>query len=142
MNNSATPLERPKELEGRPFLTDEEVRELKRRAARLFNDGKSDFAPGDSTFLAALRNDDQYKNPNATGDSLQMIAMEFEHRTSLILDPSDGKIPALTPDAARRRTELEAATRRLPAGSEDLSDVLRCISFGVPRLGGGFGAGP
>src|ERR1700731_1301057 len=37
LSNSATPLERPKALEGRPFLTDEELTELKRRAARLFD---------------------------------------------------------------------------------------------------------
>jgi len=142
LNNSATPLERPKELEGRPFLTDQEIADLKRRAARLFNDANSDFAPGDNTFLAALRNIDQYKNPNATGDSREMIEMEFERRTSLIVDPPDGAIPALTPQAAQRRSALEAATQRLPAGPEDLSDVLRCISFGVPRLGGALGAGP
>ena len=33
LNNSATPLERPKALEGRQFLTDEEVIELNRDAA-------------------------------------------------------------------------------------------------------------
>src|ERR1700682_268362 len=37
LNNSATPLERPKALEGRPFLTDDEGTELKQRATRLFN---------------------------------------------------------------------------------------------------------
>src|SRR6266536_3191366 len=44
LNNSATPLERPKGLEGKPFLTDEEVAELKKRAARLFDvNGNADF---------------------------------------------------------------------------------------------------
>jgi hypothetical protein len=38
-SNSATPLERPKALEGKAFLTDDEVTELKRRAARLFGAG-------------------------------------------------------------------------------------------------------
>ena len=37
LNNSATPLERPKALEGRPSLTDAEVANLKRNADRLFN---------------------------------------------------------------------------------------------------------
>ena len=37
LNQSATPLERPKEFAGRPFLTDEEVAEFKKRAARLFD---------------------------------------------------------------------------------------------------------
>lgn len=142
LNNSSTPLERPKELEGRPLLTDEEVGNLKRRAARLFDDGKGDFAPGDNTFLAALRNVDEYRNPNATGTSHEMIEMAFENRTSLIVDPLDGKIPRLTPVAAQKRTVLEVAIRQLPAGPEDLSDVLRCISFGAPRLGGALGAGP
>ena len=142
VNNSATPLERPKELEGRLSLTDEEVAELKKRAARLFHAGNSDFAPGDNTFLAALANPDRYHNPNATGDSREMIEMQFENRTSLIVDPPDGRIPPLTPGARQRRDALMTAMRRLPAGPEDLSDALRCITFGVPRLGGAFGAGP
>src|SRR5580692_9806814 len=43
LNNSATPLERPKALEGRQSLTDDEVTELKQRAARLFNGDDADF---------------------------------------------------------------------------------------------------
>ena len=40
LNSSATPLERPKALEGRPLLTDAEVAELKARAARIFKGDK------------------------------------------------------------------------------------------------------
>src|SRR5882762_4566710 len=43
LNNSATPLERPKALEGRPSLTDDEVAELRRRADRLFTNTNADF---------------------------------------------------------------------------------------------------
>jgi hypothetical protein len=142
VNKIATPLERPKELEGVSRLTDAQVDDLRRRARRLFGDGKADFAPGDQTFLAALRDVSAYKNPNATGDANEMIELVFENRTSLIVDPPDGKIPALTPAAAQRRAALEEGARRIPAGPEDLSDILRCISFGVPRLGGALGAGP
>src|ERR1700719_3438616 len=46
VNKSATPLERPKQLEGREFLTDAEVAELKAGADRLFNDRHNDFAQG------------------------------------------------------------------------------------------------
>src|SRR5229473_6018822 len=46
LSNSATPLERPKALEGRQALTDDEVAELKKRASRLFNGGDSDFPGG------------------------------------------------------------------------------------------------
>jgi len=56
LNSSATPLERPKALEGRQSLTDPEVAELKQRAARLLADDTNDFPGGDSLFLAALGN--------------------------------------------------------------------------------------
>ena len=51
-NTTVTPFERPQELAGRAFLTDEELSALKERAVRLF-DGQGDTAPGDELFLAA-----------------------------------------------------------------------------------------
>src|SRR5262245_61625677 len=67
LNNSATPLERPKLLEGRQSLTDEEIAELRKRADRLFQDPTADFAAGDAVFLAALANIDHFKSTTATG---------------------------------------------------------------------------
>src|SRR4030095_8671874 len=59
LNQSATPLERPKEFAGRPLLTDEEVAEFKRRAARIFDlKTDSDFPGGDNFFQALLANPD------------------------------------------------------------------------------------
>src|SRR6185295_5209523 len=53
LNNDATPLERPKALEGKRLLTDEEVAVLRKNAARLFGgDVNSDAAGGDNYFLA------------------------------------------------------------------------------------------
>src|SRR5438034_4049410 len=52
VNNSATPLERPAVFAGRAFLTEEEVIELKKRAARLFGSANNDFAGGDAAYLA------------------------------------------------------------------------------------------
>jgi hypothetical protein len=143
LDNSATPLERPKELEGRQFLTDAEVAELKRRADRLFHNGYSDFAGGDSFFLAALRDVERYKNPATTGYSDLMVPREFDNRTSLIIDPPDGKIPPLTPEGSRRRAAAIASVsfQRPPAGPQDLSSAMRCITPGVPRIGGRWGAG-
>jgi hypothetical protein len=135
LNNSATPLERPKGLEGRPFLTDDEVTELKQRAARLFNGGSSDFSGGDNFFLAVLANPDRYKNPNATGGAEAMIEREFDHRTSLIVDPPDGRIP-WTPEGKRRQDAGAAAGLAAPAaGPEELTNAMRCTTYGVPRLG-------
>src|SRR5580704_2989639 len=147
-NNSATPLERPKELAGRQFLTDEEVAELKKRAARLFDvNANADFAGGDSYFLALLANPERYTNPNATGSVGAMVEREVENRTSLVVDPADGKIPPFTAEGQKRNARYPAPNSvgtHPPTGAEDLSNALRCITYGVPRLGTANinGAGP
>jgi hypothetical protein len=147
LNSSATPLQRPKGLEARLQLTDEEVAELKKRADRLFKDGTADFAGGDAFFLAALSNPDHYRNPNSTGTSHAMIEREFENRTSLIVEPADGRIPELTAEGRERIARLPTPTGagdRRASGPEDLSNALRCLTYGVPRLGENnlSGAGP
>src|SRR6476659_2799247 len=143
LNNSATPLERPKLLEGRTTLTDEEVAELRRRADRLFRNTNADFAAGDAVFLAALADIDRFTSANSTGSTYEMIEREFDNRTSLIVDPPDGRIPPLTPEGQRRRDAL-AEHRRHPAeGPEDLTQVERCLTYGIPRLSStNTGAGP
>jgi hypothetical protein len=143
LSNGATPLERPKGLEGKPFLTDAEVAELKKRAEGIFKKGNSDFASGDNAFLAAYANVEQYKNPNiSTGGAEDMVDREFDNRTSLIVDPPDGKIPPLTPAGQRRVAAADMTTKPPPTRPEDLTNFIRCITFGVPRVGGNFGAGP
>lgn len=136
VNNSATPLERPQELESRPTLTDEEVANLQARADRLFESGDSDFPQTDDVFLAALKNLGRYENPNGTASSYFHARRIFENRTSLIVDTPNGKVPSLTADAVRRQAVLASAQSQ-PAGPEDLDSTLRCLTWGVPRLGAG-----
>jgi hypothetical protein len=137
VNKSATPLERPRQLEGRESLTDAEVAELRRRADRLLKNSDNDFPQGllrDDLFLAALEDVERYKNPNATGGADLVAEVEFDNRTSLIIDPPDGKIPPYTSDGRRRWNALIAATTRQnpPAGTADLTNSQRCITWGVP----------
>ena len=143
LNRSVTPLERPKELGGRALLTDAEVTELKRRADRLFNHGHNDYAAGDNLFNAVLANPEHYKSPTATSTSEDMVDWEFDNRTSLIVDPPDGRIPPYTPEGQRRQAAAVAASlgKNLAASSKDLTPSQRCITFGVPRLGGTFSSG-
>jgi hypothetical protein len=143
VSRSATPLERPKELAGREFLTDAEVAELKKRAARIFADGRSDYASGDQVFMAALKNVDGFF-AGKTATSLEMIEREFDNRTALIVDPPDGRIPRMT-EAGRQRQAIALAREAVahpPSSPRDLPNFVRCITYGVPRLGGNFGAGP
>jgi hypothetical protein len=134
-NNNATPLERPTELAGKATLTDTELATLKARSARLFS-GDGDAAFGDNLFATLLTNPDKFVSVDGkTGDYNQFWLPDrvFDNRTSLITDPPDGRIPAMTP-AAQRRVAAEAAARPvLPNGPEDRSLSERCITFGVPR---------
>jgi hypothetical protein len=143
LNNSATPLERPAALQGRPTLTDEEVAELRRRADRLFKNTNADFAAGDAVFLAALADLDRFKSATATGSTSEMIEREFDNRTSLVIDPPDGRIPPLTAEGRQRRAAADEIRRRPAEGPEDFTHVERCLTYGVPRVSGGnTGAGP
>jgi hypothetical protein len=137
VNGTVTPLERPKQLEGRQFLTDAEVSELKARADKLFRGGRNDFPAGDDFFLAALANLDHYTRATATGDSTAayFADREFDNRTSLIVDPPDGKIP-YTPEGRKRQAAAGAAfvVLKPPSRVQDLSPTHRCITFGVPTI--------
>ena len=142
MNRSATPLERPAQLKDQQFLTDAQVAELKGRAERIFKDGHSDYAPGDDVFLAALSGVEQYKNPNATEiSSDELIELkEFDNRTSLIVDPSDGRVPPYTPAGLKRRDAglaAAAAATKNPSSPVELAPFQRCITWGVPILRSG-----
>src|SRR4051794_30375501 len=60
-NNTVTPLQRPKQWEGKATLTDAEVAKLQRFAAKITeNDGDAQF--GDGFILAVL---DQIAKPNS-----------------------------------------------------------------------------
>jgi len=47
----------------------------------------------------------------------------------------------VTPAAQQRQAAARAAAQRPPAGPEELTNALRCLSWSVPRLGGRYGAG-
>ena len=139
LNQSATPLERPKGLEGRQFLTDAEVAELKKRAARLFDvNTNSDFPGADTFFHALLANPDKFLNPNATGNATVMVERTIDNRTSLIVDPADGQIPPMTAAGRERLARSptpNASGQNRAIGPEDLSSAMRCITYGTPRIG-------
>lgn len=140
VSRTATPLERPKALEGRDRLTDKEVAELQQRANQMFATGASDFAAGDAVFMAALEDRSTFKSTTATAGADEMTIREFDHHTSLVTDPPDGRIPPLTPAGIARRNAM-AQRAEHPTQAEDLSNAFRCIAWGVPRLGGRYGAG-
>ncbi|HWW86156.1 MAG TPA: hypothetical protein VNZ26_21315, partial [Vicinamibacterales bacterium] len=152
-NNNATPVERPAELAGRQFLTDEEVAALRANAAEVFGGGESDAAFGDAFFVAALKKVGKYKagglGGTVSGDAFDkdtgnysqvwLVERDFDNRTSLITDPPDGRLPELTPEAVKRQAARAERRRLHPAdGPEDRSLSERCLTFGAPRIGAGY----
>jgi hypothetical protein len=133
-NNSATPLERPPQLADTPLLSDAQLEDLKQRAASAFGPA-ADAVFGDQLYLALL-DDSRPRRLGATGtySANWLPDRLFEHRTSLVESPADGRIPPLTERAQRRRAASFAARPRYPEGPRDLSLQDRCISYGVPDL--------
>jgi len=125
---TVTPLQRPKEYEGREKLTPEEVAKLEGRAV-------------ETQFV------DQPPPKGQTG-AYNRFWMDTgtrvisTHRTSLIVDPPDGKVPPLTP-AGEARQKRMAADQEVAARAQDLTTWDRCIlgfNAGPPMIGGGYNA--
>jgi hypothetical protein len=122
-NATLTPLQRPAELGSKEFFTPEEAAQFQRTRIEQTNADRP-LAPGQ----VGAYNDAFFERGTAIVRS---------RRTSLVIDPPDGRIPALTPEAQRQvkaRQEREAAS---PAdGPEDRWLTERCILFGatVPML--------
>ena len=140
VSDSGTPLERPAYVAERDQWTAEEVATLQERADRIFENGRSAFATADGAFRAAVQDVDTYE-AWSTSSSIGMIGFVFDERTSLVVDPPNGRIPPRRPDGAARLAEADRGWNE-KLGPEDLSNNHRCITTGVPRLGGNFGAGP
>jgi hypothetical protein len=144
-NNSATPLERPKIVEGRAYLTADEVAALKKKAADLFDDGNSDAAFFDQVFETVLANVKGAKTgfkstDGETGDysSVWTESRDWDNRTSLITDPADGRLPPVTSQVAEKQRARLTVARDRPAGPEDRSLSERCITYGTPQLVAGY----
>ena len=117
---SLTPLERPTALSGREFLTPEEVAARNEEVTR---DRKP--SPGDTGSYNALWFDRGRVSP--------------DRRTSLIVDPADGRLP-LTPETRTRLAQRAEHRRQHPADSWlDRTPWDRCITYhGVPPVSTGY----
>jgi hypothetical protein len=133
-NNSATPLERPRQLADKPRLSDEELASLERRARTLFGPN-AEATFGDALYLTLLA-DTRPAGLGATGSYSQNWLPDryFEKRTSLIDDPADGKLPSPTPAGAKLRAAAAGRFGRVGASAQDMSLQDRCIHYGFPDL--------
>ena len=103
-NATITPMERPAQFASKSTLTDAEAAQFEKGAAKELQDvdGKSE-----SPLLAQF-------GSNGTGGynvlfvdrGSELARVDGEKRTSLIVDPPDGKVPKRTPDAGKRMAAI------------------------------------
>ena len=143
-----TPLERPVELGDKAFLTEEEAATLEQetlaRNALLLNRAAQQTTASDQVDRRADGTPGFYNNFWLDRGTTAIAT----RRTALIVDPANGRLPALTEPARRRANSPEAARLegvrrgRLPAASyEDLDAGDRCIQHakaGPPLSTGGY----
>jgi hypothetical protein len=131
-NNSATPLERPAQFANKPLLTEEELLVLKRRARERIRP-EADALFGDGLYLAVLG---ESPASERTGNYSQNWLPDryFERRTSLIVDPADGKLPAATVAGEKVRAAASGRFTRRPDAAPDMTLTDRCITYGFPDL--------
>jgi hypothetical protein len=119
-NATVTPLERPAEFAGKEFLTDAEADEFERRAVTEVNADRRDGSA--ETDVGRAYNEFWRER----GKSVST------RRSSLIVDPRDGRVPPLTLEGERNNAQRAEARRRMGGafdGAENRSLAERCISM-------------
>ena len=122
------PLQRPQQFGDRNVLTDEEFQTRVRQAKQTEQDALADFDA----------NAADTRNAGSVGSATSPPPHWLERgqpsrQASLIVDPANGRQPALVPEAQKRNAEAQAARKsRGPADSyTDRSLYDRCITRGV-----------
>src|ERR1019366_7478306 len=124
-NATVTPLERPAELAGKTFFTKAEAAKYEKKVRESTN---ADRRPTDVAADVYLAYND------AWWDSGTNVVKRM--RTSMVVDPADGKLPALTADGERRAAAFAEQRKLHPAdGPESRSLSERCVfKAGPPML--------
>jgi len=116
-----TPLERPADLAGKQFFTEAEALAYEKQFLQRNNRDRRD-GPAESDVSRAY-NDFWWDS----GDKVVST-----RRTSIIIDPPDGRLPALTAAAQKQAAERNAARKLAPTdGPENRPLAERCIMWGT-----------
>jgi hypothetical protein len=116
-NVTITPLERPRELGDKAFFTEQEASQYEKQVREQTNADRRDG--GAQADVNRAYNDFWYDR------GTKVVA---SRRTSLIVDPPDGRIPPLTPEAQKRLADRAAAARGHQFdGPENRALTERCL---------------
>jgi len=138
-NNSTTPLQRPEIFADREELSEDEYEQLLARLTEI-EQGDGDALFGDGFLNAVVSGTVESYDPSTGNyDQTWMANRTLETRTSLIVDPPNGRLPAMRPEV-RERMQAEAQARRdAPSDSYTSRPIQeRCITYGMPYMLAGY----
>jgi|SRR5579871_2069711 len=122
-NATVTPLQRPAELGNKQFFTEDEATAFEKQRVEQNDVDRVEGARGAADLARRAYNNVWFDRGTRVVKS---------RRTSLIIDPPDGRVPAFTPAAQKRADDLRAHLAQHPAdGPEDRYLTERCILFGA-----------
>jgi len=131
-NSTLTPVERPAVFEGKPTISEGEAVAYEKQTVTARNRDVRDSDPAVDVGRAY--------NELFFDQGERLARVDGTARTSMIIDPSDGKIPALKPEAQARVEAARTQARLHPAdGPESRSLPERCLFWataGPPMLPG------
>ena len=117
-----TPLERPAEFEGKPFVSEAEAAAWVGQQLERNNRDRRDG--GAAVDVGRAVNDFWFER------GTELASLDGKRMTSMIVDPPDGKLPPLTPQARERAAARAADNREHPADNpENRSLQERCLAF-------------
>jgi len=126
--STLTPIERPREFKDKPFLSEQEAAELEKRTVQGRNVDK--LRESTPTARGVVNGSVETEDlANAYNEFWWDRGTKFvkTRRTSIVIDPPDGRIPPLTPEAKKRMAALDEASARPAQGPEDRPVSERCI---------------
>jgi hypothetical protein len=128
-NNTVTPMERPKELNGKEFYTEAELKDLqKQERQRLFVTETEGQPPANHSGVEGADADDVHYDFSQFGLDRAQATLSWSRRTSIIVGP-EGTIPPLTPDARKRLADMRAKAKGHEFdGPDSLPLNSRCIA--------------
>jgi hypothetical protein len=124
----SVPFERPREYGDRGELTDQEFTQRLNQTQRQLDSDNAEFD------LETADRSNAGQVGSATSPPPHWLERgKTSRRTSLVIDPPDGRIPPLTADAqSRRQRPIGTFGGATFSGPQDLSLWERCISRGMP----------
>ena len=139
-NKTITPLQRPAEFAGRELLTAEEMASLQREA--VDRNAELLMRPARRTEVTENLDVGEDGAPGYYNNFWLDEGTASTGRTSIIVDPPDGRLPPLTPEARQdEEARLAARSARGPADTWtdlDLNDRCMLWSVGPPMLPAGY----